>query len=143
MWEFEHSVRAQASGERIWAIWTDVAHWPEWNPGVGRVYLEEPLTEGATGTIRAAGGPMSALRVVSVEPGKRLVTEVSQRLFRLRFEYELADSQGEELIVTHRARMTGIATPLLRHTIGARLKRSIPAAVAAVAELAARPQDRG
>jgi hypothetical protein len=33
--------------------------------------------------------------------------------------------------------MTGPATPLLRHTIGPRLKRTIPAALAALVELVA------
>jgi hypothetical protein len=32
--------------------------------------------------------------------------------------------------------MTGLATPLMRHTVGARLERSIPVALQALAELA-------
>jgi hypothetical protein len=39
--------------------------------------------------------------------------------------------------VTQRVRMTGLATPLLRHTVGRRLERSIPAALDALVELAA------
>jgi uncharacterized protein YndB with AHSA1/START domain len=135
VWEFEQSVEAVASRERVWSLWIDVEGWPSWNPGVGRVQLDQPLTEGATGTIRAAGGPTSALRVVEIEPQRRLVTETSQRLFRLRFEQELANGEGGQLRITHRARMTGPATPVLRHTIGARLERSIPKALAATVEL--------
>lgn len=116
-------------------MWTDVAGWPSWNPGVGRVELDGPATEGATGTIRAVGGPASTLKVLTLEPEKRFVTETSERLIRLRFEYELADVDGGQLLITHRVRMTGPATLLLRHTIGARLKRSIPAALAALVEL--------
>jgi hypothetical protein len=136
MWEFEHSVQARASRERVWALWTDVAGWPTWNPGVGRVQLDGPATEGATGTIRAIGGPTSNLTIVTIEPEKRFVTEASERLIRLRFEHELVHGDDGRLLITHRVRMTGPATPLLRHTIGARLKRSIPAAVSALVELA-------
>lgn len=136
MWEFEHSVRARTSRERVWALWTDVAGWPSWNPGVGRVELDVPVAEGATGTIRAVGGPTSTFRVITVQPEERLVTEASERLFLLRFEHELTDQQDGQLLLTQRVRMTGAATPLLRYTIGARLKRSIPAALHRVVELA-------
>jgi hypothetical protein len=78
---------------------------------VGRVQLDDPLTEGATGTIRARGGPTSTLTVVAITAGQRYVTEVSERLFRLRFEYELADLEDGQVRITHRARMTGLGTP--------------------------------
>jgi uncharacterized protein YndB with AHSA1/START domain len=136
MWEFEHSVQAPASRERVWALWTDVPGWPDWNPGVARAELDGPLAEGATGTVRAAGGPASTLTVLEVEPARRLVTEASERLMRLRFEFELADLADGQLRITHRVRMSGLATPLMRRTVGPRLERSIPAALAALVELA-------
>jgi uncharacterized protein YndB with AHSA1/START domain len=136
MWDFEHSVQAPASRERVWALWTDVSGWPSWNPGVGRAELDGPVIEGATGTVRAKGGPTSTLKVLAVEPERRLVTETSERFMRLRFEQELADVEGGQLRITHRVRMTGLATPVMRYTVGARLERSIPVALAALAELA-------
>jgi uncharacterized protein YndB with AHSA1/START domain len=145
MWEFEHSVQAPASRERVWALWTDVSGWPRWNPGVGRAELDGPVTEGATGTVRAVGGPTSTLKVLAIEPERRFVTETSERLMRLRFDQELAEAGGGQLRITHRVRMTGLATPLMRHTVGPRLKRTIPAALAALVELAATvpPPERG
>jgi uncharacterized protein YndB with AHSA1/START domain len=136
MWEFEHSVEAPVSRERVWALWTDVPGWPDWNPGVARAELDGPVTEGATGTVRGAGGPTSKLTVLEIEPERRLVTEASERLMRLRFEYELADAEDGRLRITHRVRMTGLATPLMRRTVGPRLERSIPAAMAALVERA-------
>ena len=145
MWEFEHSVQAPVTRERVWALWTDVPGWPAWNPGVARAELNGPVAEGATGTVRAAGGPASTLKVVEIEPDRRLVTEASERLMRLRFEFELADTDGGQLRVTHRVRMTGLATPLMRRTVGPRLERSIPVALDALVELAAStsPPERG
>ena len=132
MWEFEHSVQASASRERIWALLTDVSGWPSWNPGVGYAELDGPVIEGATGTVRAVGGPTSTLKVLAIEPERRFVTETSERLMRLRFEYELTDVEDGQLRITHRVRMTGAATPLLRRTVGVRLERSIPAALEAL-----------
>jgi uncharacterized protein YndB with AHSA1/START domain len=143
MWDFEHSLEAPASRERVWAVWTDVSGWPSWNPGVARAELDRPLAEGATGTVRAAGGPTSTLRVLEVEPDQRFVTEASERFMRLRFEHELADAEHGQLRVTQRVRMTGLATPLMRRTVGARLERSIPDALAALVERAMRQSARG
>jgi hypothetical protein len=67
MREFEHSVQARVSREPVWAVRIDLANWPTWNPGVGRVQLDGPVTEGATGTIRAVGGPVSTLKVHTIE----------------------------------------------------------------------------
>jgi uncharacterized protein YndB with AHSA1/START domain len=136
MWHFEHSVQAPARRERVWALWTDIPGWPSWNPGVARAELDGPVTEGATGTVRAKGGPASTLKVLAIEPERRLVTEASERFMRLRFEQELTDAEGGELRITHGVTMTGLATPLMRYTVGAQLERSIPATVAAVVELA-------
>jgi len=139
MWEFEHSVQAPASRERVWALLTDVSGWPSWNPGVGYAELDEPVSEGVTGTVRAVGGPTSTLKVLAIEPERRLVTETSERLMRLRFEHELTDVEDGQLRITHRVRMTGLATPLLRRTVGARLERSIPAALETLVALATTP----
>jgi uncharacterized protein YndB with AHSA1/START domain len=132
MWEFEQSVQAPASRERVWALWTDVSGWPSWNPGVGYAQMDQPVIEGSTGTVRAVGGPTSALKVLAIEPERRFVTETSERFMRLRFEYELTDVEDGQLRITHRVQMTGAGTPLLRHTIGRRLERSIPAALEAL-----------
>lgn len=138
MWDFEHSVEAAVSRERVWSLWTDIERWPDWNPGVVRAELDGPATEGATGTVRASGGPASKLRVVAAEPERRFVTEASERLMRLRFDHELHDGPDGRLRITHRAQMTGFATPLMRRTIGPRLERSIPVALANLVELAQR-----
>jgi len=142
MWLFEHSVEAPVSRERVWALWTDVESWPSWNPGVVRAELDGPLAEGTTGSVRASGGPASKLRVLGVDPERRFVTEASERLIRLRFDHELDDSQDGQLRITQRVQMTGLATPLMRRTIGPRLERSIPVALANLVELAkGRPAD--
>jgi hypothetical protein len=97
------------------------------------------MIEGATGTVHAAGGPTSTLKVLAIEPERRFVTEASERFVRLRFEHELADVANGQLRITQRVRMTGPATPLLRRTVGARLEGSIPAALEALVALATTP----
>jgi uncharacterized membrane protein len=40
---FDHSVTIQAPADRVWAIFSDVAKWPEWTPTISHV---ERLDEG-------------------------------------------------------------------------------------------------
>lgn len=136
-WEFATSLQVSGSQEQIWSIWADLPGWPGWHPGVGWVRLDGPVAEGVTGTIRATGGPASKLEILEVVPGRRLVTESTERFVRLRFEHELSDGEDGEVLLTHRVQMTGPGTLLLRRTIGARLQRSMPAALAALARAAA------
>ena len=136
MWEFEDSIDTPATRERVWALYTDLPGWPSWNPGVGRAELDGPVAEGATGTVRGVAGPSSKLKVLEVEPERRLVTQASERFMQLRFEQELSDGDDGWLRITHRVRMTGIATPLMKRTVGPRLERTIPAALASLAERA-------
>lgn len=75
-----------------------------------------------------------------MEPERRLVTQASERFMQLRFEQELTDGDDGRLRITHRVRMTGIATPLMKRTVGPRLERTIPAALAALAERATAAQ---
>jgi len=132
MWEFEHSVQAPISRTRVWAIWIDVRAWPTWNPGVGYAELDGPFDEGVTGTVHAVGGPTSTLKVLAIDPERSFVTEATERFMRLRFEHSLTDVDDGQLRVTHGARMTGPATPLMRRTVGRRLERSIPEALDAL-----------
>jgi hypothetical protein len=94
--------------------------------------LDGPVVEGATGTVHGEGGPSSTLKVLEIEPERRFVTEASERFARLRFEHELTDAGDGRLRITHRVQMTGPATPVLKRTVGARLERSIPAALEAL-----------
>ena len=69
------------------------------------------------------------LKILAIEPERRFVTEASERFVRLRFDHELTEVADGRLRISERVRMAGLATPLLRHTVGARLERSIPIAL--------------
>ena len=80
MWEFEHSVQAPVSRERVWALWTDISGWPDWNPGIARAELDGPLAEGATGSVRGAGGPASSELVMTNASPSRATNRSGSRI---------------------------------------------------------------
>jgi uncharacterized protein YndB with AHSA1/START domain len=65
-----HSVDVAASAEKVWGIWTDTAHWPDWNPTVKQIGLSGPLAAGATGTMTTDRGGTHQIRIASVDPGR-------------------------------------------------------------------------
>jgi hypothetical protein len=39
VWKTEHKVEADAEPEVIWAMWSDVSRWPEWNADLERAEI--------------------------------------------------------------------------------------------------------
>lgn len=63
-----------ASPEAVWAIWSDPATWPTWNPDVAAVDLASPLASGARGTMTTAHGAVG-VTVAELDPGRSFVLE--------------------------------------------------------------------
>ena len=51
-----HAVSTAAPAD-FFAVWADMATWPEWNADTEWVRLDGPFVEGATGTLKPKGGP--------------------------------------------------------------------------------------
>ena len=52
----EASAETTASPASVWSVWSDVNHWPEWNPDMKEARLDGPLKLGATGMINTRSG---------------------------------------------------------------------------------------
>src|SRR5438034_11507485 len=52
----EASLETAASPATVWRVWSDVNHWPEWNPDMNESRLDGPLKLGATGMINTKSG---------------------------------------------------------------------------------------
>jgi uncharacterized membrane protein len=69
---FDHSVTVQAPADRVWAIFSDVASWPEWTPTIdsverldeGRIHL------GARTRIRQPKLPVAVWEVTELVEGE-------------------------------------------------------------------------
>ena len=136
MWEFGTKITTEAHPERVWATWTDIDGWPRWHPGIAQASLTGPFGEGATGSSRAPGGPRSALRIGTVEPGRRFVSETILPFTRLRFEQQVEPAEGGGTTITYGVEMSGPATPLMKRIIGPRLEQRMPEALRGLAEAA-------
>jgi hypothetical protein len=70
--DFAIAVEISAPPDRVWAVMSDVAHWPDWTPTVTRVEPLEPgpLAVGQRARIRQPRLPIAVWRVAALEPGR-------------------------------------------------------------------------
>jgi uncharacterized protein YndB with AHSA1/START domain len=95
----DRSVRIAAPSERIWAVLTDVARWPEWTASTTRAERLE----------RSALGARSRTRIK--QPGLRKMTwTVTEFIPPIAFTWE-AHSPGVVLSATHELRTRAAGLP--------------------------------
>lgn len=46
VWECEHEIEVNASPDVIWALFRDVAGWPQWNAGIAKIEINGPFEAG-------------------------------------------------------------------------------------------------
>jgi uncharacterized protein YndB with AHSA1/START domain len=132
-WSTEHTERSQGSRRDVWALWSDVSTWPEWDAGVERVEIDGPFVAGSRGRLKPAGSPAVRFRVLRTDPERSFADESRLPFARMVFEHELADADGGGTVITHRATIRGPLTPLWRRLIGRGLERELPETVRTLA----------
>ena len=83
-WSRVASAHLPVPPDAVWSVLSDLTRWPEWEPSIGRVRIDGPLTKGATGAYsptaawvrRVHQRTAPPLEVTAVEAGRRL--EITQ-----------------------------------------------------------------
>jgi len=65
----EASQETSAAPARVWQVWSDVNHWPEWNPDMIESRIDGALKLGATGVINTRSGGKHDVVVTHYEDG--------------------------------------------------------------------------
>ena len=70
--ELTWSIDIEAAPEVVWAVWSDVARWPEWTASVSHIerFEQGPLAIGHRARVRQPKLPTAVWRVTKVEPGR-------------------------------------------------------------------------
>ena len=128
---FEHSAEGPASAETVWALWSDVSRWTEWDESLESVTLAGPFVEGSSGTMTIKGQGAIPFTLTSVDPGIGFVDETSVPGALLRFTHRL-ERVAEGVRVTHSVVIEGPAAQFLGPVVTA----DLPDAVEALVKLA-------
>jgi len=71
----EASLETTAPADRVWRVWSDINHWPEWNPDMKESRLDGALKLGATGNIDTRSGGKHDVVVTQYEEGRSFELE--------------------------------------------------------------------
>lgn len=71
----EASLETTVPADRVWRVWSDINHWPEWNPDMKASHLDGALKLGATGMIDTRSGGKHDVVVTHYEEGRSFELE--------------------------------------------------------------------
>lgn len=129
-YSYEHSVEGPATVEGVWALWSDVSRWTEWDEGLESVTLSGPFAEGSRGTMVVKGQGAIAFTLTSVTDSG-FVDETSVPGALLRFSHHVEPVDGG-VRVTHSVVVEGPAA----QELGPPVTADLPDAVQALVKLA-------
>ncbi|MBJ7595860.1 MAG: SRPBCC family protein [Candidatus Dormibacteraeota bacterium] len=134
MWTYEHSVETQADADAVFALFSDVSRWPQWNSGVERMELDGPFAAGTGGTMTIPGGETMASKLIWVEEGHGFEDETAVPdagvVVRVRHTLEAVDGGGTRITFHCAVDGPGAAE------VGAMVTADFPEVMAALGALA-------
>ncbi len=131
-YEFSHSVETTASAAAVWALWSDVGRWTEWDAELESVELDGPFEVGSRGRMAIPGQPPIEFTLTEVRPLTSFTDETAVPGAVLRFVHRLEPLADGRLRVTHRVEASGPAAT----KIGPFVTEDLPAAVDSLVALA-------
>ena len=131
MYLFECEATFQAEPAEVWAVWTDVARWPEWDVSKEMARLDGPFQAGACGWAKQRGNLGGSFTITKVEDGRRFVSECPVPLGKVIFDHMLEPVAGGGVRVIKRAEVQGGSRPLMR-LLAPRMRRDVTESLAAL-----------
>jgi uncharacterized protein (TIGR01777 family) len=143
-WQRTRSQHVAAPVGAVRDVVSDLRRWPEWATSIGSVEAPARLAPGGTARYLPAarwaaelhGRTAPPLRVVEVDPGRRLVVEQPNPVGAMRVEWTVEPSGPAGCTVTQRVACTGPLSPLVVRGVAGPLARHWPESVTRLAALA-------
>lgn len=109
----------QASPEKVWAILTNAAGYPEWDPGIDRVEGRIASGEKITAYTKASPGRAFPVTVAEFVPGRKMVwsSGMPLGLFKGERTFTLSPGSGGATEFTIREVFTGPLLPMIGRSI--------------------------
>jgi Polyketide cyclase / dehydrase and lipid transport len=133
---WQHSAESTAAKEDVWPLYSDVARWSDWSPGVQWARLHGPFEVGMKGKSKPPRSPALRFRLTAVDPGTRFASEARLPGARLFFEHHIEDLEPGARI-THQVTLSGPLSFLYLPSVRRSTEQALIDGVDRLAELAA------
>lgn len=118
----------------IWALYSDVTSWPEWDAQAELVTRHGPFAAGKSGAMKFTGQEPLSYRLTKVEPLREFVDETPVGDLTIRVSHLLEPIGDGRLRVTYAAQIDGPAEQASE--VGPMITADFPAAMSALIALA-------
>lgn len=137
MWTYEHHSTTTALPNRVYALWADVATWPQWNADVKRADLLGPFASGSRIMMATAEDTLE-LHLTDVDEHAGFTDEVQMDGLCIRTRHQLQSLEDGQTRVTYRLEISGPQAADLGPVIGPAITSDFPQTVAALIHCAER-----
>ncbi len=132
---FQHTVETTAPAERIWQIWTDVAHWKDWDTGLADAEMAGPFEKGAKGRITTLEGRKVKFKVVDFEPGRSYTYRTALPLGGL-YVKRYWEENSDGIQFTHEVWFAGLTGGWFAKRLGPEFRKMLPGVMEKITEIA-------
>lgn len=136
VWAEEHTLEASAAPEVVWALWADVAGWPQWDGSLEKVELRGVFGEGSEGSLWGVWGGVEIFRIQAFQGGRSFTCHSRGLLKETRRIFWLEPAPWG-VRITHRVECRGLLAGWFRITSGRRLRELLPKSMRTLARMAA------
>lgn len=128
---FFHTLETTASPSSVWAVWTDVARWPEWDSELQDAQLTGDFRVGAEGRLTPKRGPRLKFVIVQADWGKSYTYITQLPLCRLKV-YRYMRLGGPPLSFTHEVSFEGLLGFFFSWLLGRQFQSVLPGVMQSV-----------
>jgi hypothetical protein len=116
------------SATDIYAMYTDVSNWKNWDKSVESSQLDGEFKVGATGNMKSVGGPNSKIVITGATPNEYAASTCGLPGCKIVFEQQIKDL-GDTREVTHTVSLEGFSSPVFKLILGKDLTKDIESGV--------------
>ena len=122
---FWYSLETSASPEIIWAIWTDVSNWKNWDTGLKDASMKEEFQLHSKGIIISLEDRKSKFKVVEFIDGQSYTIKTKLPLGSLYVKRFLTQENGKTMF-THEVWFKGLTKGIFAKAFGAKFRKLLP-----------------
>ncbi|WP_253821350.1 SRPBCC family protein [Vibrio rotiferianus] len=122
---FEKRISVEASPQRIYALYTDVENWNQWDKEVKCSHLTGAFEIGSEGILQPSSGPKSKILITDIVPNQSFTVMSKLPFCLLLFEHELL-VRGKVTEVIHRVKFSGLTSFLFGKLVGNQIRKGLP-----------------